>query len=113
MLVNEGLHHLLRAISIDPAARYPVSLEPVTTRVLHDLHDYLGQEFRGWNVPDLKYSLSSAGLAAFYLLARVQGLALNKTGMLSELRVGIAEELIAQLSASDEEQAAFYKVLSR
>lgn len=111
-LVNEGLHHLLQATHLEPEIQFPSSFEPITLRILQDLQDYLGQEFRGFTISGLNYSLKTAGLATLVLLARLQGLAPDKAGVSSDIRIQIADELLSELSSSKIKLASFYKLIS-
>lgn len=110
-LVNEGLHHLLQATRLDSQIRFPPSLEPITIKVLRDLEDYLGQEFKGFSTSELDYSLRSAGLAAFVLLTRLQELSPESSGVSSDFRIQAADEILAKVSSSSLKQASFYNIL--
>lgn len=110
LLVNEGLHYLLRAKQLNPQVVLPSSLKPITTLVIQDLQDYLRQEFHGFFVSQLDYTLLKAALAAVVLICELQGDEPEKITNLPSTRIEAARELIAKLSSTERSQAAFYTV---
>jgi hypothetical protein len=113
LLVNEGLHHLLQAKQLNPHVMIPASLKPVTVLIIQYLQDYLHQEFHGFSVSSLDYTLSQAALGAIVLLCKLQGYEPEEITKLTTTRIEAAHELIAKLSSQERRQAVFYKMLSK
>jgi hypothetical protein len=110
LLVNEGLHHFLQAKQLNPQVMFPDSIKPITTLVIQDLQDYLRQEFHGFFVSQLDYTLLKAALAAVVLICDLQGDDPEKITKLSITRIETARELIAKLSSIPRNTAAFYEI---
>lgn len=74
-LVGEGLYHLLRAHHLDPAFRFPASVEPVTTEVMEDLRWFRREEFHDVKVDrDRVHHPREAALPCALVLGYLQGL---------------------------------------
>lgn len=110
-LVNEGLHHFLQAIKLNPKIQVPDSLKPITKTIIQDLEDYMRQEFQGYPT-SLEYGLKGAGLAAIVLLCELQGDNPKEITNLYPPTIDAAYELISKLFATDNKQAFFYALHS-
>lgn len=113
LVVNEGLHHLLRAKQLNSQSIIPASLRSITTLIIQDLQDYLRQEFHGFSVSSLEYTLSQAASAAVVLLCELQRDDPEIVTKLTTARIKAARELIAKLSSQEGSQAVFYNMLSK
>jgi hypothetical protein len=112
LLVNEGLHHLLQAKQLNPQVIFPDSIKPIISLVIQDLQDYLRQEFHGFSASHLDYTLLKAALAAIVLICEIQGDDPQTITNLSTTRIETARELIAKLSSTPRNTAAFYEIIS-
>lgn len=106
-IVNEGLHHLIRAISLENSIYFPSEWDAIVEEVCHDLRYYILQEFHGYP-KRIGYSLRTAGLASIVLLCKLRQ---KEPSFLNESQKKVAGNLLEQLFSHQSDQtcqAEFY-----
>ncbi len=110
LLVNEGVHHLLRAIQLDPRFYFPATLEPVTQEVISDLEWFAKEEFHDVTSHQTKgYPPRQAALYARILLSYLQWRTDTRTWKAMS-GIEAADDILAKLLSSSNRTAAFLAI---
>jgi len=109
-LVGEGLYHLLRAHHLDPAFRFPASVEPITTEVMGDLRWFRREEFHDVTVDrDRMHHPREAALPCALVLGYLQEMSVTAIHRIVQFPRTIEElnGMLPDLLAVDTKKSAF------